>query len=318
MMCNLNRYASFEYRKAEFKICDERILLYEDDATLIAYFNIWKITEVSILGDTYVSITFDDTILVINFLKEKVRAKIIDSLEEIKVKKRKYFSVVPFPIMDYINIGDSMAPLAKLYEESRFLLPKPKIWGKTSPAFFDELNIFRFEGSKKKDLELKSPTKVYRRKSIKTLLHIDLDSVLECELPSKKYSENDIIDGRYEKLYTKRSTILSLQKMTGKVSIEEVDERLENISIMNDGDVEISAIHVNRMTDNASNRLEEENSIQDILSPVKVVTDTSERFDGLNVIDGEDKSVDVKISIRDPFADDTDQLNNEIDPSNKN
>lgn len=175
------------------KIDAERLLLYDANDHLIVYFNIWKILDVATIDDMHIAVSFDSgKRLILNLFKDKIKNKMMDSLEEMLKKKKRYFSTIPFTIMDYKDMGTAMNFLIQLYIGRKFTLPRPKIWGKHIPPFYEELAIFRYETARKRDIESRAPTKVKRRKTMTTLKGLDLDNLIEEDKQSGNEEENKV------------------------------------------------------------------------------------------------------------------------------
>lgn len=237
-MCKLKRFTTFEYRKAQLRLLDDRILFYDDDNNLISFFSIWKIDDVSSLNETHIIVAFKGISVVINLLKEKNKTKVQESLTEMKNKKKKYFPVIPVVVMDEKGLSNSMDFLNKLYIDTKFSLPKPKIWGRNIPPFYNELVIFRFDTHKRKDNEVKSTTKVYRRKSIQTLLKLDLDDVLSAEGLILKESPKLVNSSqRNVPQNNELSEQISMKHIIKSVSMEDNDNASNDEDTMRDTDL---------------------------------------------------------------------------------
>lgn len=243
-MRRLISYKFFEYKKAELSIQNERLLFYENDTTLIMYFSLWKMIDVASIDDIFLAVSFDNgSRAIINFIKEKNKSKILEALEEVLKKRKRYFSTIPFTIMDFKDIGTSMDFLFKIYSERKFPLPRPKIWGKIIPPFYEKLDVFRYDTLVKKNKEEKLPIKVKRRKSIKTLLTLDLDEILETENAINQAVKSPEIKTNQEKFNTTNNEIIpSLtmddnNKQSKKHSDNQIDEILhiseDHIKIIN-------------------------------------------------------------------------------------
>lgn len=163
------------------KITNGRILFREDEKTLISFYSLWKIKDLISLSETHLALVFSNITVVIDFVKIKTKNRFHDVFLDVKNKKKLYFSTMPLTVADQQGLQDSMGFLVKIYKETKFPLPKPKIWGRETPPFYEEMGMFRYEKIKKVGTKPKTPTRVLRRKSLLTLKTIDLDDVLMSE-----------------------------------------------------------------------------------------------------------------------------------------
>lgn len=126
----------FEYCKADMKIDSDQIMFLDSSGNLLSCYSIWKFMEVTASDSLHLAVHLDNgKKFIINFLKSKTQNCLHESFSEMIRKKKRYFSTIPFTIIDARSIGSSMSHLTSQYTDYRYLLPRPLIWGKTIPPF---------------------------------------------------------------------------------------------------------------------------------------------------------------------------------------
>lgn len=146
------------------------------------YFNMWKINDVLDHIKGHVTLTIENVFKVFMYFKNiNLKNKMTGKLDQLKNNKQKHFPAIPFSICEEEQAKERKKEFSDMYKHYRIPLMKPLIWGKEFPKFFKFIYVYKYEdvvGTFKKKSIKKSTKVVKRRKSMKTLLSIDLERFL--------------------------------------------------------------------------------------------------------------------------------------------
>lgn len=224
------------------------MLFYHEEDTLISYVSVWNIIDVMSLDDMILTAFTEDKIFVIDLLKAKVKKSLEVTLRDLILKKKTRFPVISILVSDKKRENCCIDQIKKLYVGRFFPLVKPQIWNTETPEFFEEMGVFRYEAIIKKNINIKSPTLVFRRKSIKALLFGDLDDEASFKTASKKQNTDYVI--KSEKTNTapvsRRTRRVSKPQSKNLMSIDE-DKSLDMSDFVFDDQIDESIVKFKRI-----------------------------------------------------------------------